>query len=230
MIDFSRYGGHRGGRDLDTFEGGDIEDFYDQIEAYEDDEFTGDIEDGGEALDAWREAQEEDGGDELECGLSRNQLRVAAKVLFSGLSEVFDDILRVSRKRLSRDGTVGSRNGAVVSAAMVAGIAVALSLPRYERSANVARSLRVTRAGVSLYAAKFGRMLGTTSEQSARKQVGGILSMARVKAGMGPKNEQVIHRTSVEELREKPETREWLESLPEQEREEARKALRGKVA
>jgi hypothetical protein len=217
------------GRDVDTYEGGDIEDFYDQVEADEDDEYTGDIEDGGEALEAWRE-QQEDGDDELECGLTRTQLRTAAKVLFSGLSEVFDEILRVSRKRLSQDGTAGSRNGAIVSASMVAGIACALSLPRYERSANVARSLKVTRAGVSLYAAKFGRMLGTTSEQSARKQVGGILSMARVKAGMGPKNEQVIHRTSVEELREKPETREWLDSLPEQERETARRALRGKVA
>ena len=229
MIDFSGFGGHRGGRDLDTYEGGDIEDFYDQVEADEDDEFTGDIEDGGEALDHWREQQEEDGGDELECGLTRTQLRTAAKVLFSGLAEVFDGILKVSRKRLSQDGTAGSRNGAVVSAAMVAGIAVALSLPRYERSANVARSLRVTRAGVSLYAAKFGRILGTTSEQSARKQVGGIMAMARVKAGLKPKVGPVVHAFSVGD-REPEEVKVWLESLPEEEREEARKALRGKVA
>ncbi|MDH4475503.1 MAG: hypothetical protein QE274_03435, partial [Verrucomicrobiaceae bacterium] len=144
-------------------------------------------------------------------------------------SEVFDDILRVSRKRLSQDGTAGSRNGAVVSAAMVAGIACALSLPRYERSANVARSLRVTRAGVSLYAAKFGRMLGTTSEQSARKQGGGIMAMARVKAGLKPKVGPVVHAFSVGD-REPEEVKVWLESLPEEEREEARKALRGKVA
>jgi hypothetical protein len=228
MIDFSRYGGHRGGRDLDTFEGGDIEDFYDQVEADEDDEYTGDIEDGGEALEAWRE-QQEDGDDELECGLTRAQLRTAAKVLFSGLSEVCDNILRVSRKRLSQDGTAGSRNGAVVSAAMVAGIAVALQLPRYEKSANVARSLRVTRAGVSLYAAKFGRMLGTTSEQSARKQVEGVLAMARSKAGLKPRVGPVVHAFTVVD-RESPETREWLESLAPDEREEARKALRGKVA
>jgi hypothetical protein len=226
MIDFSRYGGHRGGRDLDTFQGADGDDFLDEVEA---DELADGDEDHEAALDHWREQQEEDGGDELECGLSRRQLRVAAKVLFSGLAEVFDDILRVSRKRLSQDGTAGSRNGAVVSAAMVAGIAVALSLPRYERSANVARSLRVTRAGVSLYAAKFGRMLGTTSEQSARKQVGGIMAMARVKAGLKPKVGPVVHTFTVED-REKPEVREWLDSLPEEEREEAKRALRGKVA
>lgn len=226
MIDFSGYGGHRGAWDFERTEGADIEDFLDEVEA---DELADGDEDHEGAVAAWREAQEEDGGDELECGLTRSQLRTAARVLFGGLSEVFDDILRVSRKRLSQDGTAGSRNGAVVSAAMVAGIACALSLPRYERSSTVARSLRVTRAGVSLYAAKFGRMLGTTSEQSARKQVGGILSMARVKAGMGPRCEQVIHRTTAEELREKPETREWLESLAPEEREEARRALRGRV-
>jgi hypothetical protein len=226
MIDFSRYGGHRGGRDLDTYEGTDGDDFLDEVEA---DELADGDEDHEAAMDAWREAQGADGGDELECGLTRTQLRTAAKVLFSGLSEVFDDILKLSRKRLSQDGTAGSRNGAVVSAAMVAGIAVALSLPRYERSANVARSLRVTRAGVSLYAAKFGRILGTTSEQSARKQVGGIMAMARSKAGLKPKVGPVVHTFTVED-RESPETREWLGSLPEEERETAKRALRGKVA
>ena len=214
------------GRDVDTYEGTDGDDFLDEVEA---DELADGDEDHEGAMAAWREAQDADGGDELECGLTRTQLRTAAKVLFSGLSEVFDDILRVSRKRLSQDGTAGSRNGAVVSAAMVAGIAVALSLPRYERSANVARSLRVTRAGVSLYAAKFGRILGTTSEQSARKQVGGIMAMARVKAGLKPKVGPVVHAFSVED-REKPEVREWLDTLPEDERETAKRALRGRVA
>ena len=215
-----------GGWDFERHEGSDIEDFLDEVEA---DELADGDEDHEGALDAWRQAQEEDGGDELECGLTRSQLRTAAKVLFGGLSEVFDEVLRVSRKRLSQDGTAGSRNGAVVSAAMVAGIACALSLPRYERSANVARSLKVTRAGVSLYAAKFGRMLGTTSEQSARKQVGGIIAMARVKAKLKPRVGPVLHTFTVED-REKPEVREWLGSLPEEEREEARRALRGRVA
>jgi hypothetical protein len=225
MIETSRFG-HGGGWDFERHEGSDIEDFLDEVEA---DELADDGEDHEGALDAWRQAQEEDGGDELECGLTRAQLRTAAKVLFGGLSEVFDEVLRVSRKRLSQDGTAGSRNGAVVSAAMVAGIACALSLPRYERSSTVARSLKVTRAGISLYAAKFGRILGTTSEQSARKQVGGIMAMARVKAGMKPRVGPALHTFTVED-REKPEVREWLESLPEEERVEAKRALRGRVA
>jgi hypothetical protein len=225
MIETSRFG-HGGGWDFERHEGSDIEDFLNEVEA---DELADDGEDHEGALDAWRQAQEEDGGDELECGLTRSQLRTAAKVLFGGLAEVFDDVLKVSRKRLSQDGTAGARNGAVVSASMVAGIACALSLPRYERSSTVARSLRVTRAGISLYCAKFGRMLGTTSEQSARKQVGGILSMARVNAGMKPRVGPALHTFTVED-REKPEVREWLESLPEEERVEAKRALRGRVA
>jgi hypothetical protein len=39
----------------------------------------------------------------------------------------------------------------------------------------------------------------------------------------------VVHTFTVED-REKPEVREWLESLPEEERETAKRALRGKVA
>ncbi len=227
MIDFSRFGGHRGGRDLDTYEGGDIEDFYDQIEADEDDEYTGDIEDGGEALDHWREQQEEDGGDELECGLSRHQLRVAAKVLFGGLAEIFNEVLRYSRRRKSKDGGEEG-SGAVVSAAMVAAIAVALELPGYEKGARVAKSIQVTRAGISIHAARYGRLLGVTSERSARKQVEGVLAMARKKAGLKPRCEQVIHvHTTID--REPEQVREWLESLPEQERETAKRALRGRV-
>ncbi len=227
MIDFSRFGGHRGGRDLDTYEGGDIEDFYDQVEADEDDEYTGDIEDGGEALDHWREQQEEDGGDELECGLSRHQLRVAAKVLFGGLAEIFNEVLRYSRRRKSKDGGEEG-SGAVVSAAMVAAIAVALELPGYEKGARVAKSIQVTRAGISIHAARYGRLLGVTSERSARKQVEGVLAMARKKAGLKPRCEQVIHvHTTID--REPEQVREWLESLPEQERETAKRALRGRV-
>lgn len=225
MIETSRFG-HAGGWDFERHEGSDIEDFLDEVEA---DELADDGEDHEGAVAAWREQQEEDGGDELECGLTRAQLRTAARVLFGGLAEVFDDVLKVSRKRLSQNGTAGARNGAVVSASMVAGIACALSLPRYERSANVARSLKVTRAGVSLYAAKFGRMLGTTSEQSARKQVGGIMAMARVKAGLKPKLGPVIHGFTIED-REPEQVREWLGSLPEEERVEAKRALRGRVA
>lgn len=215
-----------GGWDFERHEGSDIEDFLDEVEA---DELADGDEDHEGALDAWRQAQEEDGGDELECGLTRAQLRTAAKVLFGGLAECFDEILRFSRRRASTDSTA-NKTGAVVSSAMVAAIAVALELPGYEKGAKVAKSLQVTRAGISIHAARYGRLLGVTSERSARKQVGGILSMARVKAGMGPKNEQVMHRTTAEELREKPETREWLASLPEEEREEARRALRGRVA
>lgn len=221
MIETSRFG-HGGGRNLDWLQGDDAEDFMAEIEA---DELADDGEDHEQALDAWREQQDADGGDELPCGLTRHQLRVAAKVLFHGLAEVFDDVLKGSQKRLSRNGTPGSRNGAVCSAAMVAGIAVALSLPRYEKSSTVARSLRVTRAGVSLYAAKFGRMLGTTSEHSARKQASGILSMARIKAKLPPSKGGVALHTHTVEDREKPEVREWLESLTEEEKAEARRAL-----
>jgi hypothetical protein len=226
MIDFSGFGGHRGGRDLDTYEGTDGDDFLDEVEA---DELADGDEDHEAAMDAWREAQGADGGDELECGLTRTQLRTAAKVLFSGLAEIFDEVLKFSRRRTSKDGGE-EKSGAVVSAAMVAAIAVALELPGFERGAKVAKSLQVTRAGISIHSAKYGRLLGVTSEKSARKQVEGVLAMARSKAGLKPRCEQVIHRTTVEELREKPETREWLASLPEEEREEARKALRGKVA
>jgi len=228
MIDFSRYGGHRGGRDLDTYEGGDIEDFYDQIEADEDDEYTGDIEDGGEALDHWREQQDEDGGDELPCGLTRSQLRTAAKTLFNGLGEIFNEVLRYSRRRKSKDGGEEG-SGAVVSAAMVAAIAVALELPGYEKGAKVAKYLQVTRAGISIHAARYGRLLGVTSERSARKQVEGVLAMARSKAGLKPKVGPVVHTFTVED-REKPEVREWLESLAPEERDEAKRALRGRVA
>ncbi len=214
-----------GGWDFERTEGTDIEDFLDEVEA---DELADDGGDHEAALDAWRQAQEEDGGDELECGLTRSQLRTAARVLFGGLGEIFNEVLKSSHRRPSKDGA-GSKNGAVVSAAMVAGVAVALELPGFERSSTVAKSIQVTRAGVSIHAARFGRMLGTTSEASARKQREGILARARQLAGMGPRCEQVIHRTTAEELREKPETREWLASLPEDEREEARKALRGRV-
>jgi hypothetical protein len=220
-----RHGG--GGWNFEMLEGADEEDF---LEALEADELSEDGEDHEQALDAWREQQDADGGDELECGLTRHQLRVAAKVLFHGLAEVFDDVLKGSQKRLSRDGTPGSRNGAVCSAAMVAGIAVALSLPRYEKSADVARSLKVTRAGVSLYAAKFGRMLGTTSEQSAKKQISGIMAKARVKAKLPPSKGGVALHTHTVEDREPEAVKVWLESLPEEERETARRALRGKVA
>jgi|GEM_PF-5344247 len=207
--------------DFDTMEGEDMDDFMEALEA---DELSDDGEDHEGAVAAWREQQEEDGGDELPCGLSRAQLRTAAKELFHGLSEVFDEILKASQKRPFRDGTSGSKNGALVSAAMTAGIAVALQLPGYEKSAAVARSLKVTRAGVSLYAAKFGRMLGTTSDQSAKKQRDGILATARQKAGLKPRLGDVIHAHTVED-REKPEVREWLESLPEEDRQQARRAL-----
>ena len=213
---------------MDTFEGGGEDDFFDQIEADEDDEYTGDIEDGGEALDAWREAQDADGDDELPCGLTRSQLRTAAKTLFGGLSEIFNEVLRYSRRRKSKDGGEEG-SGAVVSAAMVAAIAVALELPGYEKGARVAKYLQVTRAGISIHAARYGRLLGVTSERSARKQVEGVLAMARSKAGLKPKVGPVLHTFTVED-REKPEVREWLDSLPEEEREEARRALRGKVA
>jgi hypothetical protein len=211
---------------MDWLQGDDAEDFMAEIEA---DEMADDGEEDHEgAVAAWREAQDADGGDELPCGLTRHQLRVAAKVLFHGLAEVFDDVLKGSQKRLSRDGTPVSRNGTVVSGAMVSGIAVALQLPGYERSANVARSLKVTRAGVSLYAAKFGRMLGTTSEQSARKQISGIMAKARVKAKLPPSKGGVGLHTHTVEDREPEQVKVWLESLPEEEREEARRALKGR--
>ena len=216
---------HSGGWNFELTEGSDEEDFLDGIEA---DELADEEGDHEEALDAWRQAQEDDGGDELECGLSRHQLRVAARVLFGGLAEVFDDILKLSRRRISHDGTQ-NKAGAVVSAAMVAGIACALSLPRYERSARVAKAIGVTRAGISLYAARFGRLLGTTSEMSARKQRDGILAKARVKAGLKARAGPVLHTHKAED-REKPEVREWLASLPEEERDEAKRALKGRVA
>jgi hypothetical protein len=212
---------------LDTYEGGDIEDFYDQIEADEDDEYTGDIEDGGEALDHWREQQDEDGGDELPCGLTRSQLRTAAKTLFNGLGEIFNEVLRYSRRRKSKDGGEEG-SGAVVSAAMVAAIAVALELPGYEKGAKVAKSLQVTRAGISIHAARYGRLLGTTSEKSARKQTEGVLAMARKKAGLQKRTLEPLRSIDLMD-REKPEVREWLDTLPEEEREEARRALRGRV-
>jgi hypothetical protein len=219
-----RHGG--GGWNFEMTEGSDEEDF---LEALEADELADGDEDHEAALASWREAQEQDGGDELPCGLTRHQLRVAARVLFGGLSEVFDDVLKLSQNRPFRDGKAGSKNGAIVSAAMVSGIAVALSLPGYEKSANVARSLRVTRAGVSLYAAKFGRMLGTTSEQSAKKQMSGIMARARVMAKLPPsKGGEPIHTFTMMD-REKPETKAWLESLPPEEREQARRALKGRV-
>lgn len=225
MIETSRFG-HGGGRNLDWLQGDDAEDFMAEIEA---DEMADDGEEDHEAaLDAWREQQDADGGDELECGLSRHQLRVAAKVLFSGLGEIFDDVLRYSHGRTSKGGA-GIKNGAVVSAAMVAAVAVALELPGYQRGAVVAKALRVTRAGISIHAARFGRMLGVTSEASARKQRDGILAMARQKAGMGPRVAPVIHVSTVED-REPEAVKVWLESLPEQERETARRALKGKAA
>lgn len=223
MIETSRFG-HGGGWDFERHEGSDEEDFLAEIEA---DELADDGEDHEAALDAWREQQEEDAGDELECGLTRHQLRVAAKVLFSGLAEVMTDILSKSRSR-GEEGE-GHRNGSYVSGSKVAALAVALQLPGFERGAKLAKDIGVTRASVSIWSAEYGRRLGVTSEASARKQVGGILAMARQKAGMRPKNEQVVHRFTVED-RESPETREWLESLPEEEREEARRALRGRVA
>jgi hypothetical protein len=225
MIDFSAYGGHRGGRDLDTYEGSDEEDFLAALEA---DELADGDEDHEAALASWREAQDADGGDELECGLSRAQLRVAARVLFGGLAEIFNDVLKYSHGRTSKDGT-GIKNGAVVSAAMVAALAVALELPGYQRGAVVAKSIKVTRAGISIHAAKFGRMLGTTSEQSARKQMSGIMARARVKAKLPPsKGGEPIHTFSALD-RERPETRKWLESLPDDEKAEARRALKGRV-
>jgi hypothetical protein len=224
MIETSRFG-HGGGWDFERHEGSDIEDFLDEVEA---DELADDGEDHEGALDAWRQAQEEDGGDELECGLTRAQLRTAAKVLFGGLSEVFDEVLRFSRRRVSTDSTA-NKTGAVVSAAMVAAIAVALELPGYEKGAKVAKAIQVTRAGISIHAARYGRLLGVTSERSARKQVGGILSMARVNAGMKPRVGPVIHGFTIED-REPEEVKVWLGSLPEEERETARRALRGRVA
>jgi len=224
MIDISRFGGHRSGWNLDAMEGADMDDFFDEIEVDE----QADGEDHEEALASWREAQDADGGDELPCGLTRSQLRTAARVLFSGLGEIFNDVLKYSHGRTSKDGT-GIKNGAVVSAAMVAAIAVALELPGYQRGAVVAKSIKVTRAGISIHAAKFGRMLGTTSEQSARKQVGGIMARARGKAKLPPsKGGEPIHTFSALD-RERPETRKWLESLPPDQRELARLALKGRV-
>lgn len=225
MIETSRFG-HGGGRNMDWFQGDDAEDFMAEIEA---DELADDgEEDHEQALDAWREQQEQDGSDELECGLTRAQLRVAAKVLFHGLGEIFNDVLKYSHGRTSKGGA-GIKKGAVVSAAMVAAVAVALELPGYQRGAVVAKALRVTRAGISIHAARFGRMLGVTSEASARKQRDGILSMARQKAGMGPRVAPVIHVSTVED-REPEQVREWLESLAPEEREQARKALKGRAA
>jgi hypothetical protein len=223
MIDFSRYGGHRGGRDLDTYEGTDGDDFLDEVEA---DELADGDEDHEAALDHWREAQEEDGGDELECGLTRSQLRVASKVLFGGLAEIITDILQRSKNRISKGGAV---HGCLVSGSQLAGLAVALQLPGFEKGAAVARRINATRAGVSIWSAEYGRRLGVTSEASAKKQREGVLAMARSKAGLKPKVGPVLHAFTVED-RESPETREWLESLSEEERETARRALRGKVA
>jgi hypothetical protein len=209
--------------DFDTLEGEDMDDFMEALEA---DELSDDAEDHEAALDHWRQAQDED-GDELECGLSRHQLRVASKVLFSGLAEVVQDILCKSRSRGERGD--GHRNGAFVSASKVAALAVALQLPGFERGAKLARNIGVTRASVSIWSAEYGRRLGVTSEASARKQRDGILSMARQKAGMGPRVAPVIQTHNAED-REPEAVKAWLESLTDDEKAEARKALKGKVA
>jgi hypothetical protein len=224
MIDISRFGGHGGGRNMDSFEGADAEDFLEALEA--DEQADGD-EDHEAALASWREAQEQDGGDELECGLTRHQLRTAAKVLFSGLAEVMQGILGKARSRGS-DGEE-RRSGALVSGSQIAGLAVALQLPGFEKGSKVARKIGVTRASVSIWSAEFGRKLGVTSEQSARKQRDGVLARARVKAGLKPKVGEVIHAFTAAD-RERPETRKWLESLPPDQREQARLALKGKVS
>jgi hypothetical protein len=223
MIDFTGYGGHRSGWNLDAMEGADAEDFLDEVEA--DEQADGD-EDHEQALEAWRQAQNEDSGDELECGLTRHQLRVAAKVLFSGLAEVMQGILCKSRGR-GGEG-VERRSGALVSGSQIAGLAVALQLPGFERGAKVAKRIGVTRASVSVWSAEFGRKLGVTSEQSARKQRDGVLARARVKAGLKPKVGEVIHAFTVAD-RERPETKAWLETLEPEEREQARLALKGRV-
>jgi hypothetical protein len=223
MIDFTGYGGHRSGWNLDAMEGADMDDFFDEVEA--DEQADGD-EDHEQALEAWRQAQNEDSGDELPCGLTRHQLRVAAKVLFSGLAEVMQGILGKARSRGS-DGEE-RRSGALVSGSQIAGLAVALQLPGFEKGSKVARKIGVTRASVSIWSAEFGRKLGVTSEQSARKQRDGVLSMARTKAGLKPKVGPVIHAFTVAD-RERPETKAWLESLTPDQREQARLALKGRV-
>ena len=200
-----------------------MDDFFDEVEA--DEQADGD-EDHEQALEAWRQAQNEDSGDELPCGLTRHQLRVAAKVLFSGLAEVMQGILGKARSRGS-DGEE-RRSGALVSGSQIAGLAVALQLPGFEKGSKVARKIGVTRASVSIWSAEFGRKLGVTSEQSARKQRDGVLSMARTKAGLKPKVGPVIHAFTVAD-RERPETKAWLESLTPDQREQARLALKGRV-
>jgi hypothetical protein len=223
MIDTTGFGGHGGGRDMDSFEGADAEDF---LEALEADELADGDEDHEAALDHWREQQNADADDELECGLSRAQLRTAAKVLFSGLAEVMQGILGKARSRGS-DGEE-RRSGALVSGSQIAGLAVALQLPGFEKGSKVARKIGVTRASVSIWSAEFGRKLGVTSEQSARKQRDGVLSMARTKAGLKPKVGPVIHAFSAVD-RERPETKAWLETLEPEERELARRALKGRI-
>lgn len=219
MIETNRFG-HGGGRNMDWFLGDDAEDFMDGIEA---DEMADDgEEDHEQALDAWREQQDADGGDELECGLSRHQLRVAAKVLFHGLAEVIGNILSRAKSRISEDGDV---HGCMVSGSQVAGLAVALQLPGFQKGAEVARRLNTTRAGVSFWSAEYGRRMGVTSQQSAKKQRDGILAKARVKAKLPPSKGGVGLHTRTVEDREPEQVKVWLESLTPEERLEARRAL-----
>jgi len=137
-----------------------------------------------------------------------------------------EDILKSSRSRGDEGG--GHRNGSYVSGSKVAALACALQLPGFEWGAKVAREIRVTRASVSIWTAEFGRRLGVTSEASAKMQVGGIMAMARVKAGLKPRLGPVARLYAAND-HEKLEVREWLASLPEEERETAKRALKGRV-
>jgi hypothetical protein len=209
--------------DFDTMESSDEDDFMAEIEA---DELADGDEDHEEALDAWREAQDADGGDELPCGLTRAQLRTASKTLFVGLAEVISDILSRSKNRASKHGGV---HGCLVSGGQLAGVAVALGLPGFEKGAEVARRIHTTRAGVSFWAAEYGRRLGVTSEASSRKQREGVLAMARKQAGLRARVGPVVHK-AIGDSRESKETQSWLASLPPEEAREARKALGMKKA
>lgn len=225
MIDTSRFCGHQRAFDFDLLEGADAEDFLVALEA---DEAADEGEDHEAALDAWREQRDAEDDEPLPCGLTRHQLRLAARELFAELAVVLGRILRMKQ---GTEVKRGRGSGAKVSASQVAAIGCALQLPGFERSATLARQLGVTRASVSIWSAEFGRVLGVTSEMSARKQAAGIIAMARIKAGLRPsKGGDIAPLHTAEEMRESPETLAWLSSLPADEAEQARRALKGRVA
>lgn len=214
MIDFTGYGGHRKGWNFDAMEGMGADDFYDAIEDHEEHQEAGMDGDDAEALDAWRADTEE--GEEIAAGLTRSQLRDAARELFGRLDEIMARML--SRKRGDTDGPLK------VPGAMIAGLGCALGLPSFSSGARWAEKVGCTRASINVYKVEFSEKLELVSSCQARRARSCLFARLRHLRGQRPKNgPEQIHHPAPD--REKPEVREWLESLGPAERETALAAL-----